>query len=87
MVGKRELWEQPFQACTIDADGAVKRLFPLLFLVFRPLAKGKEDWEQDYSWPLAHSAYDEKLPHLALGYILRTRSSILDPLSSLILDP
>ena len=36
VVGKRELWEQPFQACAIDADCPVKqngriRLFPLLF--------------------------------------------------------
>ena len=54
-VGKREPWEQPFQACAIDADCAVKtgwaefgyfhcyfKMIAPRALVLRPLVKGNE---------------------------------------------
>ena len=67
-VGKRELWDQPFQACAIGADCAVSRmdriwLFPLLFengysqsSRFLTAGQGERSlWERD--WLGAFSIY------------------------------
>ena len=61
---KRELWEQPFEACAIDANCAVNRMgrfgYNLCYfkmvapraLVFRPLVKGNEDSGNESGLPI-----------------------------------
>ena len=72
---KRELWEQPFQACAIDADCAVKPRA----LVFQPLVKGNEhsgnQIECYYQWHVSQMRNHKQIKSMAgLTYNPRQKS-------------